>query len=165
MLAGLAGAQLEPLGLVSLRDKAVPVSMQVVEESRTVFLIHPDGELTGMDYEPSEYFMTFLFTPGPDAASQIITGVPQIQTLARRQMISTDGGRAELVSRPTIYTINPLTCQFALGQKAFFVIAPGEGIDRDSSLGRAMLIRDHSGVPVETILLVVSEVKTIQRGQ
>jgi hypothetical protein len=164
VLTNLAGAQLAPLGLVSLRDKAVPVSMQIVEDSRTVFLIHPEGELTGMDYPPSEYFMTFLFTPGADAASQIVTSVPQIQTLERRPMIDTSGGRAELVKRPMVYTINPMTSQFTLGQKAFFVVAPGEGIDRASSLGRALLIRDHDGVPVETIVLIVCEVKTIQRG-
>ncbi len=164
VLMELSGAQLAPIGLASLRDKAVPVSMQIVEDPRTIFLVHPDGTLSGMDYPASEYYMTFLFTPGADGESQIVTGVPQVETLARRVTIDTSSGQADLVTRPEVFTVNPLQFQFTLGKKAFFVIAPGEGIDRPSSLGRAMLTRGHGGVPVETMVIVVSEVTTIQRG-
>jgi len=164
VLMQLSGVQLDPIGLASLRDKAVPVSMQTVDESRTIFLVHPDGTLSGMDYPPSEYYMTFLFTPGADNESQVVTGVPQVETLARRTTIDTSSGHADLVTRPEVFTVNPLQFQFTLGKKAFFVIAPGDGIDRSSSLGRAMLTRGHGGVPVETMVIVVSEVTTIQRG-
>ena len=163
VVANLSGAQLEPLGLAALRTSAVPICLQEVGESRTIFLVHPDDTVSGEDYPPAEYCLTFLFTPGPDAASQTVTGVPQIQTLARRPVIETVNGQADFVSRPTVSTLNPLTFQFTLGKRGFMLIAPGDDIDRPTSLGRSLFIRDRDGVPVETLLLVFAEITTIDR--
>lgn len=160
VLTDMSGRQYEPTTIIGAPEAPVPIVVQEHRTGRTVFLVHMDDTLSGLDYPPGQYILSLLFTADPDGRTLTVTGLPQVQSTRRRPMIVGEEGSAAMVNRATTYSLYPLTFQMRVTAGDFIVIGASERITRASSAGRAFLARDRNGVPVETILVITPEIVT-----
>jgi len=167
VLVDLSAQQYVPRTVPGVPGAPVPIIIQQHQEPRTIFLVHSDNTISGLDYPPGNYILSMLFTLDPDGRTMTVTTVPQVESFHRRPVIEDEGNSAAIVRRADIYTLYPMTFQMRLVEGDFIVIGASEHADRPTSIGQAFLIRNRAGVPVETLLLITPEIitpKIIRKG-
>ncbi len=158
VLVDMSGRQHTPITVAGPPGRPVPVVVREHATSQTVFLVHADDTISGMDYPAGRYIFSLLCEVDPDGQTLTVTGLPLVESARRRPMIVTEQGSAAMVRRGTTYNIYPMMFQVRMNKGDFIVIGATEEASRETSLGRCFLVSDRNGVPVETVLIITPEV-------
>ncbi len=160
VLVDLSGLQREPMTITTVPDLPVPIVVAEHTDRQTIFLVHTDDTVSGMDYPPGSYVLSMLFALDPDGRSLTVTALPQVETTRRRPMIVTDMGTAAIVNRPTVFNVYPLMFQTRMSKGDFMVIGTSDRAKRSTSIGRAYMVTERDGVPVERVLVITPQIVT-----
>ena len=162
ILVDMSGRQYEPITVAGAPGAPVPVVVGQHNTTQTVFLVHADNTISGMDYPPGNYILSLLLTLDPDGRTLTVTALPQVESSYRKPMVVSSLGAPTMVRRPITYNLYPLAFQMRINKGDFIVITPSKHAARETSAGRSFLVRDRGGVPVETILVITPEIVTEQ---
>ncbi len=163
ILKKLTGRKVKQVTIYAMPGRPVPIVLKTRQPAQTIFISYDDRTLSGADYPPGENLLTVTFTIDEDDPSRaVITAVPQVRSTRRKTHILRGPSGYQIVQKPALHTLNPLTFQISVPNKDFLVIGPNAESRRATSVGRHFLLKKKKGVEFETMLILIPEVFATQ---
>jgi hypothetical protein len=154
-LNALTGQSFRMIQLRVVPGRPAPIEIKRDQPVQTLFIFFPDRTLTGEDYPKGDNLLTLSCTLNPDDPTEVfVTGVPQLRTSKRFTRFVQEKGIPRMVTKPLLFSFNPLTFQLPVDNDDFLIIGPGIMAQRPTSLGHHFLIEERAGIEYETVLII-----------
>ena len=158
VLKGLTGRVVDMKDSLAQPGNPVQVVLQRGQPRQTIFVFHPDRTVSGADYPPGENLLAIACTVDEDDTSTVLlTGLPQIRSKSQRTKVVRGGPGVNVVTRPEVFSFEPLSFQLAVPQGDFVVIGPGSASRRAGSAARHFLVKTREGMQFETVLVLMPQ--------
>ncbi|MBN1343514.1 MAG: hypothetical protein JXQ73_12575 [Phycisphaerae bacterium] len=143
----------------NLSGGASTVAISEGPDDRSVFFFRKDGTMAGSSFPASHSLFQIVHRLNPDDPSEVILKViPEIRQNERKLEWSRRGERYVRVPVYEGRTFYELAVEVALSPGRFIVIGPGQEIELDAVVGRALLTREVEGRRYESIFVLTPRV-------
>ncbi|MHC4562234.1 MAG: hypothetical protein ACYS8X_05615 [Planctomycetota bacterium] len=158
-LEELAGRKFGQSTLYNAPSQPMTLSLKQRQPPATVFAEHADKTLSGMDMPSGDYLLALLCSfDTKDPTIMKLTGVPQVRSTKRHTKVAKVNGAPTLMHRPMLTSIDLMIFQATVPAGGFVLIGPSAQAARPSSVGAHFLSKSRSGVPLETVIVLIPEI-------
>jgi hypothetical protein len=156
VLQGLTGKQILYATIPAISEAPCTVTLRADEPARTFFTISQDRSARGVDYPAGEYVLAISGRVDDRNPSHVLlTVMPEIRAAAAETQIVQTNGRVTFQTHHPILPLEEAAVTVDMPTGDVLVIGPWRQAHRPSSIGYGFLTRDTSGIPFETVILLV----------
>lgn len=156
-LKRLAGRQITEALAINNANQPITLAVKERQPAATVFAVHADQTISGLDFPAGEYLLALMCAFDPDDPSEIHLAC-QPQARGSRRQVGGVGDGALLGNQYRVVGLDMMTFQARMAQGQFLLVGPGHRAERATSIGRRFFIKNKGGMPVATLLVLFPEV-------
>jgi len=159
VLQGLTGREILYATIPAISEAPRTLTLRPDEPPRTIFIIGRDGSARAGAYQAGEYVLTMAGRIDQEDPSHVLmTAMPQIRVAAADTRVVRTEGRLTFQTYRKVLGLEEGTVTADMPAGDILVIGPGRQSHRPSSIGHSFLTGDISGIPYETVILLVPQV-------
>ncbi len=158
-LKRLAGRQITEALAINNANQPITLAVKERQPAATVFAVHADQTISGLDFPAGEYLLALMCAFDPDDPSEMhLACQPQVRGRRRQVGTGAPGDGALLSNQYRVVGLDMMTFQTRMAQGQFLLVGPGHRAERATSIGHRFFIKDKGGMPVATLLVLFPEV-------
>lgn len=132
----------------------------VYDQPQTIFMFRDNLTLTGADYPAGEYSLNIAAWLDQDDPGRLILAIcPRVISSKREPQFIQGPNGLEMVTRPAEFILDQVSFHLAMKAGEFLIIGPGWQAAKPDSLGRAFFTRKTNDIRMETVYIIVPEIK------